>query len=106
MLIPNSTNDIQFWGFIQVNLGIIAACAPSLKPLIDGRSKLSSTNVSDSRMNYGTGTNDQKQQSRTRVSIRNPNQDWVGTDSDIELDDEFLSSRTNTTSTKYQRTEL
>ena len=106
MLIPNSTNDIQFWGFIQVNLGIIAACAPSLKPLIGGMSKLSSTNVSNSRLNYGTGTSGPKQQSRTRISTRNPNQGWVRTDSDIELDDESFSSRTNITSTKNQRTEL
>ncbi|KAK1590272.1 uncharacterized protein LY79DRAFT_607632 [Colletotrichum navitas] len=26
--------SIQFWGFLQLNLGIIAACAPSLRPLV------------------------------------------------------------------------
>ncbi|KAH8892711.1 hypothetical protein GQ53DRAFT_118711 [Thozetella sp. PMI_491] len=26
--------DVQFWGLMQLNLGITAACAPSLKPLV------------------------------------------------------------------------
>ncbi|KAK8029647.1 Methylphloroacetophenone synthase [Apiospora rasikravindrae] len=30
------TNWIQFFGFLQVNVGIMAACAPSLKPLVGG----------------------------------------------------------------------
>ncbi|KAF7545303.1 hypothetical protein G7Z17_g9269 [Cylindrodendrum hubeiense] len=33
---------IQFWGFLQLNLGMIAACAPSLKPLVSRALKLSS----------------------------------------------------------------
>ncbi|VUC36768.1 unnamed protein product [Clonostachys rosea] len=28
------TYDVQFWGLLQLNLGIIAACGPSLKPLV------------------------------------------------------------------------
>ncbi|VUC27350.1 unnamed protein product [Clonostachys rosea] len=28
------TYEIQFWGLLQLNLGIIAACAPALKPLV------------------------------------------------------------------------
>ncbi|KAK2015888.1 hypothetical protein LZ32DRAFT_601821 [Colletotrichum eremochloae] len=35
--------SIQFWGFLQLNLGIIAACAPSLKPLIGRALKITSS---------------------------------------------------------------
>ncbi|KAK1990895.1 hypothetical protein LX36DRAFT_663814 [Colletotrichum falcatum] len=35
--------SIQFWGFLQLNLGIIAACAPSLKPLVGRALKLNSS---------------------------------------------------------------
>ncbi|TKW51625.1 hypothetical protein CTA1_9368 [Colletotrichum tanaceti] len=34
--------SIQFWEFLQLNLGIIAACAPSLKPLVGRALKISS----------------------------------------------------------------
>ncbi|EFQ33948.1 hypothetical protein CGRA01v4_12429 [Colletotrichum graminicola] len=34
--------SIQFWGFLQLNLGIIAACAPSLRPLVGRALKLNS----------------------------------------------------------------
>ncbi|KAK6226869.1 hypothetical protein QIS74_00424 [Colletotrichum tabaci] len=34
--------SIQFWEFLQLNLGIIAACAPSLKPLVGHALKISS----------------------------------------------------------------
>ncbi|KAK9788030.1 hypothetical protein SCARD494_10039 [Seiridium cardinale] len=36
------TQSIQFWGFLQLNVGIIAACAPTLKPLFGKALKLSS----------------------------------------------------------------
>ncbi|KAF9879167.1 integral membrane protein [Colletotrichum karsti] len=35
--------SIQFWEFLQLNLGIIAACAPSLKPLVGHALKISSS---------------------------------------------------------------
>ncbi|KAK1978452.1 hypothetical protein LZ30DRAFT_784144 [Colletotrichum cereale] len=35
--------SIQFWGFLQLNLGIIAACAPSLKPLVGRALKINSS---------------------------------------------------------------
>ncbi|KAL0944829.1 uncharacterized protein CTRU02_202716 [Colletotrichum truncatum] len=35
--------SIQFWGFLQLNLGIIAACAPALKPLVGRALKISSS---------------------------------------------------------------
>ncbi|TEA18667.1 Satratoxin biosynthesis SC1 cluster protein 4 [Colletotrichum sidae] len=34
--------SIQFWEFLQLNLGIVAACAPSLKPLVGHALKISS----------------------------------------------------------------
>ncbi|KAK2026376.1 hypothetical protein LX32DRAFT_665358 [Colletotrichum zoysiae] len=37
--------SIQFWGFLQLNLGIIAACAPSLKPLVGRALKLNSSHL-------------------------------------------------------------
>lgn len=39
-------NWINFWTFMQLNVGIIAACCPSLKPLVNKVLKLSE---------YGTG---------------------------------------------------
>jgi hypothetical protein len=36
-------NWIQFWGFMQVSVGIMAACAPTLKPLVGGVLNLSSS---------------------------------------------------------------
>ncbi|KAH4260963.1 hypothetical protein HBI81_082550 [Parastagonospora nodorum] len=97
------TNDIQFWGFLQVNTGIIAACAPSLKPLLGGVLRLTSTQQSKGPSNYGTGTNGQsnksKRQSRIRVSTRASNNGWVRTDSDIELDEAAsFNSQTKITS--------
>ncbi|CAI0643224.1 unnamed protein product [Colletotrichum noveboracense] len=35
--------SVQFWGFLQLNLGIIAACAPALKPLVGKALKISSS---------------------------------------------------------------
>ncbi|WYZ44851.1 hypothetical protein EsH8_VIII_000167 [Colletotrichum jinshuiense] len=35
--------SIQFWGFLQLNLGIIAACAPAIKPLVGRALKISSS---------------------------------------------------------------
>ena len=96
---PGSTNDIQFWGFIQVNLGIIAACAPALKPVVGGVLRLPSTHASGSRSNnYAPGTNGQsKSLSRIRVSTHalGQNRGWERADSDIELDDASFSSQTN-----------
>ncbi|KZL64073.1 integral membrane protein [Colletotrichum incanum] len=41
---PDKTfnRSIQFWGFLQLQVGIIAACAPSLKPLVNRLLHLSS----------------------------------------------------------------
>ena len=33
---------LQFWGFLQLNVGIIAACAPTLRPLVGGLLRLHS----------------------------------------------------------------
>ncbi|KAF3356324.1 hypothetical protein VdG1_06418 [Verticillium dahliae VDG1] len=40
---PDKTfeQSVQFWGFLQLQLGIIAACAPALKPLVSRFLKLS-----------------------------------------------------------------
>ncbi|TPX15261.1 uncharacterized protein E0L32_004538 [Thyridium curvatum] len=55
---------VQFWGFMQLSVGIIAACAPTLKPLVSKALGLSeySTNAygkygygSQSRSRRGTG---------------------------------------------------
>ncbi|TQN71843.1 Satratoxin biosynthesis SC1 cluster protein 4 [Colletotrichum shisoi] len=35
--------SIQFWGFLQLNVGIIAACAPAIKPLVGRALKISSS---------------------------------------------------------------
>ncbi|KAK8062780.1 hypothetical protein PG997_014877 [Apiospora hydei] len=36
------TDRVQFFGFLQVNVGIMAACAPSLEPLVGGVLRLTS----------------------------------------------------------------
>ncbi|KAI4613461.1 uncharacterized protein J4E87_009928 [Alternaria ethzedia] len=99
------TNDIQFWGFLQVNVGIIAACAPSLKPLVGGILRLPSTQYSNSRSNFASGSNGQSNksrlQSRIRVSTRIESKGWIRTDSDIELDErESFGSQAHITSNK------
>ncbi|KAI4701565.1 hypothetical protein J4E81_003305 [Alternaria sp. BMP 2799] len=102
------TNDIQFWGFLQVNVGIIAACAPSLKPLVGGILRLPSTQYSNSRSNFASGSNGQsnksRMQSRIRVSTRIESKGWIRTDSDIELDErESFGSQAQITSKKDER---
>jgi hypothetical protein len=106
MLLPywhdHSTNDIQFWGFIQLNLGIIAACAPPLKPLVGGVLRLPSTVRSTGRSNYGTntigGSKPSRIQSRIRGSTMGQNHGWVRTNSEIELDERSFTSETVITS--------
>ena len=97
----DSTNDIQFYGFIQLNLGIIAACAPPLKPLVGGVLRLPSTTKSNTRSGYGTntigGTKQSRIQSKFRASTMSPNNGWVRTNSDIELDEASFGSQTNIT---------
>jgi hypothetical protein len=107
----DSTNDIQFWGFLQVNVGIIAACAPSLKPIVGGILHLPSTQQSKSRSNFASGSNGQtnktKIQSRIRVSDRGQSKGWIRTGSDIELDrgESFeFSSQTHITCNQDERT--
>ncbi|KAI4946804.1 hypothetical protein J4E91_006976 [Alternaria rosae] len=102
------TNDIQFWGFLQVNVGIIAACAPSLKPLVGGILRLPSTQHSNSRSNFASGSNGQSSksriQSRIRVSTRIESKGWIRTDSDIELDErESFGSQAQITSNNNER---
>ncbi|KAK3305934.1 uncharacterized protein B0T15DRAFT_435256 [Chaetomium strumarium] len=51
--------SVQFWGFLQLNIGMIAACATSLKPLFKRILKLGSsypynTPAYGSRYGYGT----------------------------------------------------
>ncbi|KAK3326856.1 hypothetical protein B0H66DRAFT_589376 [Apodospora peruviana] len=50
--------SVQFWGFLQLNVGIIAACAPTLKPLFTRILGLSTTNypynVSGSQYHNGS----------------------------------------------------
>ncbi|KAK1511177.1 uncharacterized protein CCOS01_14939 [Colletotrichum costaricense] len=43
---PDKTfnRSIQFWGFLQLQVGIIAACAPALKPLVNKLLNLSAYN--------------------------------------------------------------
>jgi hypothetical protein len=73
------TNWIQFFGFLQVNLGIIAACAPTLRPLLAGMLHL--TTYADrypnprNRYPSGQGPNGGLAGSRRRSS------GWVKTES-------------------------
>ncbi|KAK4156003.1 hypothetical protein C8A00DRAFT_13028 [Chaetomidium leptoderma] len=54
---PDKTfnQSIQFWGFLQLNIGIIAACATSLKPLFNRVLKLSTTDHYNTPARYGYG---------------------------------------------------
>ncbi|KAH6849328.1 hypothetical protein B0T12DRAFT_396642 [Alternaria alternata] len=98
------TNDIQFWGFLQVNIGIIAACAPSLKPIVGGILHLPSTQQSKTRSNFATGSNSHPNKSRIQSRIRIQSKGWMRTDSEIELDGaESFGSETHITSNKDDR---
>ncbi|KAH8630165.1 Integral membrane protein [Alternaria alternata] len=100
----HNTNDIQFWGFLQVNIGIIAACAPSLKPIVGGILHLPSTQQSKTRSNFATGSNSHPNKSRIQSRIRIQSKGWMRTDSEIELDGaESFGSETHITSNKDDR---
>lgn len=45
---------VQLFGFIQVNVGIVAACAPSLNPLVGGVLRLNDT-ITSAPSRYGAG---------------------------------------------------
>jgi hypothetical protein len=45
--------DIQFWGLLQLNIGIIAACAPSLRPLVKNILRLKSLTPGYGYSDYG-----------------------------------------------------
>ncbi|KAL6918487.1 hypothetical protein FSST1_009982 [Fusarium sambucinum] len=45
--------DIQFWGLLQLNVGIIAACAPSLRPLVKNILRLKSLTPAYGFSDYG-----------------------------------------------------
>jgi len=54
---PTFRQSVQFWGFLQLNIGIIAACATSLKPLVSRILGLHSTDKYNSTpAQYGYGT--------------------------------------------------
>ncbi|KAK4236380.1 hypothetical protein C8A03DRAFT_16974 [Achaetomium macrosporum] len=46
--------SIQFWGFLQLNIGMIAACATSLKPLFKRILRLGSTDRYNTPAQYGS----------------------------------------------------
>jgi hypothetical protein len=63
-------HNIQFYGFLQFNLGIIVACAPTLKPLLGRALKLSSSDKFSGGY-YADGTSKkQGQDSKRRTTIR------------------------------------
>ncbi|WXC61775.1 hypothetical protein SNK03_007648 [Fusarium graminearum] len=45
--------DIQFWGLLQLNVGTIAACAPSLRPLVKNILRLKSLTPTYGYSDYG-----------------------------------------------------
>ncbi|KAL4724536.1 hypothetical protein ACLX1H_007977 [Fusarium chlamydosporum] len=45
--------DIQFWGLLQLNVGTIAACAPSLRPLVKNVLRLKSLTPAYGYSDYG-----------------------------------------------------
>ncbi|KAI6778522.1 uncharacterized protein J7T54_005046 [Emericellopsis cladophorae] len=49
--------DVQFWGLLQLNVGIIAACAPSLKPLVKNILRLKSVTPRYGYTNSGHRSN-------------------------------------------------
>ncbi|KAK1752336.1 hypothetical protein QBC47DRAFT_350497 [Echria macrotheca] len=48
-------SNVQLWGFLQINVAIIAACATSLKPLFTRLLGLSSTKQYNTPASYGYG---------------------------------------------------
>lgn len=88
------TNWIQFWGFMQVNVGIMAACAPSLKPLVGGVLNLSSAGkYSGSTHRYGPYS-DKRVPGRMPVGSVGTNKGWIKTNSQtdgFEMDSHLVS---------------
>ncbi|KAI6779959.1 Integral membrane protein [Emericellopsis cladophorae] len=85
-------NRIQFWGFLQINIGIIAACAPTLRPLVAGILQLSTSNTGaryPSQSRYGNGYGGPKN-TGLRSQRNNRSSGWVKADSghdEYEMDD-------------------
>ncbi|KAH8168406.1 integral membrane protein [Sarocladium implicatum] len=86
-------NWIQFWGFLQINVGIIAACAPTLRPLFSGVLNLSSNGTS---RGYHSNPNSKYGAASRNTGImsthRTRSNGWVKTTSqedDYELDDRY-----------------
>ncbi|KAH7148439.1 hypothetical protein EDB81DRAFT_463435 [Dactylonectria macrodidyma] len=84
---------IQFWGFLQLNLGMIAACAPSLKPLVSKALKLSSYYNSTPYGNRSYGAHSR----RLTGGGRNGNASNFSRNNDFELGDRRLEGEGATT---------
>ncbi|RYP71169.1 hypothetical protein DL771_004969 [Monosporascus sp. 5C6A] len=63
------TQSVQFWGFLQLQLGIIAACATSLKPLFRRVLKLPSTAYNRYNHNYNDISASSRHKSVALVTI-------------------------------------
>ncbi|KAK7431940.1 hypothetical protein QQZ08_001559 [Neonectria magnoliae] len=93
---------IQFWGFLQLNLGMIAACAPSLKPLVSKALKLYSYYNSTPYGNRSYGANSRRLTAgRTPANISNfsRNNDF---ELDRRLEGEASGAETGVTTTFYK----
>lgn len=90
--------NIQFYGFIQINLGIIVACAPTLRPLLGNALKLSGRdkyyNSYYGNRSGGTGTG----ASMSRRSRKNRTGQYPD-ENDLEMDEGALFDKTAGTMT-------
>ncbi|KAH6874690.1 hypothetical protein B0T10DRAFT_415115 [Thelonectria olida] len=96
---------IQFWGFLQLNLGMIAACAPSLKPLVSKALKLSSYYNSTPYGNRSYGARSRRLTGgHTPANVSN-----FSRNNDFELGDRRLegesSGETGVTTTFYKHSD-
>ncbi|WQF78849.1 hypothetical protein CDEST_03863 [Colletotrichum destructivum] len=73
---PDKTfnRNIQFWGFLQLQVGILAACAPTLKPLVNSLLDLSTHN-SPVRGPFSKHSKQSSSGMRTVASIRSRNRE-------------------------------
>jgi hypothetical protein len=91
------TQDVQFWGFLQFNLGIIVACAPTLRPLLGRALKLSSrdkySNNYYGNRSGGTGA------MMSRKSRKTTTRTGPYGEEDFEMDDNVMFDKAGQTMT-------
>ncbi|OLN91607.1 hypothetical protein CCHL11_06613 [Colletotrichum chlorophyti] len=89
---PDKTfnQSVQFWGFLQLQLGIIAACAPTLRPLV---SKMLNLSSNDGYTHDTYGSRSRQKETDVRATKRSTMRSHLGPQGgkdEYELDEQGL----------------